>query len=143
MSDFGDYVNGYVQRQSGGTYQGNITIDGVALGAIEGMYFEQDRKKYLWIKRRPIMEYDMDLGQYRTRKPMPAFECYLEKQIDDNVVAYKGFFTFLRFKYSVVGVWDKILGKEKQRLNLYVERLPMKQQTILKSINERKRNDGN
>jgi hypothetical protein len=35
-------------------------------------------------------------------------------------------------------VWDKILGNEKQRLNLFVERLPMSQQTIVNSINEQK-----
>jgi hypothetical protein len=45
----------------------------------------------------------------------------------------------LRFRYSIVGVWDNILGKDKQRLNLFVERLPMSQQTIVNRINERKR----
>ena len=85
------------------------------------------------------MQYDFDQQQYITRKRKPAFECYLEKQVDGDVVAYKGTFTFLRFRYSVVGVWDKILGKDMQRLNLYVERMPMKDQTILNGINERKK----
>lgn len=85
------------------------------------------------------MEFDMELGKYRTRKRTPTLECYLEKQIDGDTLAYKGTFTFLRFRYSIVGVWDKILGKDLQRLNLYVERLPMSEQTILKGINERKK----
>lgn len=142
MIDYGnDYINGYVQRQAGGKYQGDLTIDGVALdGGIEATYFVQEHKNYLWIKRKPIMQYDFDQQQYITRKRKPTFECYLEKQVDGDVVAYKGTFTFLRFRYSVVGVWDKILGKDLQRLNLYVERLPMKDQTILNGINERKKN---
>ena len=45
---------------------------------------------------------------------------------------------FLRFKYSIVGVWDNVFGKDKQRLNLFVERLPMSEQTIINSNNERK-----
>lgn len=139
MQDYGDYINGFVERKSGGKYEGQIRVDGVDLSPIEGTYFEQDHKKYLWLKRKPIMEFDMELGKYRTRKRTPTLECYLEKQIDGNTLAYKGTFTFLRFRYSIVGVWDKILGKDLQRLNLYVERLPMSEQTILKGINERKK----
>jgi hypothetical protein len=45
----------------------------------------------------------------------------------------------MRFKYSITGVWDKILGNDKQRLNLFVERLPLTQQTIINSINESKK----
>ena len=136
MFDVGGYVNGFIQRRSGGKYQGDLIIDGVALdGGIDAQYFTLNHKNYLWIKRKPIMQYDFELQQYTIRKRKPYFECYLEKQVDNNVVAYKGKFTFLRFNY-------KILGKDLQRLNLYVERLPMKEQTILNSINERKRNDG-
>lgn len=143
MQDFGDYINGHVQRVSGGKYHGDLTIDGVSLdGGIEATYFVQDHKNYLWIKRKPVMEYDFESQSYITRKRKPAFECYLEKQVDGDAVAYKGTFTFLRFRYSIVGVWDRILGKELQRLNLYVERLPLNEQTILKGINERKRNNG-
>ena len=143
MFDIGGYVNGFIQRRSGGKYQGDLIIDGVALdGGIDAQYFTLNHKNYLWIKRKPIMQYDFELQQYTIRKRKPYFECYLEKQIDNNVVAYKGKFTFLRFNYSIIGVWDKILGKDLQRLNLYVERMPMKEQTILNSINERKRNDG-
>ena len=139
MVDFGDYINGFIERKAGGKYDGQLRVDGVDLSPVEGVYFEQDHKKYLWMKRKPIMEYDMELGQYRTRKRTPTLECYLEKQVDGDAVAYKGTFTFLRFRYSIVGVWDRILGKEKHRLNFYVERLPLKEQTILKGINERKK----
>ena len=135
----GDYINGFIQRFPNGKYEGKLTIDGVSMdGGIEGVYFEQDHKKYLWIKRKPIMEYDIESCQYRTRKRMPTMECYLEKQIDGNTVAYKGTFVFLRFKYSIVGVWDTILGKDLKRLNLFVERLPLSEQTILRSICKRK-----
>lgn len=140
MSDF-DYINGFVERKHDGKYDGSITIDGVCLDAIEGVYFKENGKNYLWLKRKPIMEYDMETGGYRTRPRKPTWEAYLEKQIDKDVVAYKGVFTFLRWRYSIVGVWDKILGVDKQRLNLFVERLPMNEQTILKKVNERKMNN--
>jgi len=142
MNDFGDYINGHIQRKAGGKYEGQIIVDGVDLSPIEATYFTKDHKNYLWIKRKPIMEFDIESGSFITRKRKPDFECYLEKQINGNVVEYKGVFTFLRFRYSIIGVWDKILGKDLQRLNLYVERLPLKEQTILKGINERKRNNG-
>lgn len=136
------YVNGHIQRTKKGMYQGQLTIDGVNLeGGIEATYFVQDRKNYLWLKRRPCLEYDMDSQSYKTRKREPQWEAYLEKQIDDNAVAYKGTFNFLRFRYSIVGVWDRFLGQDMKRLNLFVERLPMSEQTVLNSINERKRNE--
>ena len=137
-----NYVNGHIQRSREGVYQGSLTIDGVNLeGGIEATYFTQDGKNYLWLKRKMMMEYDFESQTYRTRKREPQWEAYLEKQVEGNTVAYKGTFTFLRFIYSIVGVWDRILGNDKQRLNLFVERLPMAQQTILNSINERKRKE--
>lgn len=142
MNDFGDYINGHIQRKSGGKYEGQIIVDGVDLSPIEATYFTKDHKNYLWIKRKPIMEFNIESGSFITRKRKPDFECYLEKQVNGDIVEYKGVFTFLRFRYSIIGVWDKILGKDLQRLNFYVERLPLKEQTILKGINERKRNNG-
>lgn len=142
MIDLGDYINGHIERKSGGRYEGQIIVDGVDLSPIEATYFVQDHKNYLWIRRKPIMEFDIERQQYITRRRKPDFECYLEKQVNGGVVEYKGVFTFLRFRYSMVGVWDRILGKDLQRLNLYIERLPLKEQTILKGINERKRNNG-
>lgn len=137
-----NYVNGHIQRSREGVYQGSLTIDGVNLeGGIEATYFTQDGKNYLWLKRKKMMEYDFESQTYRTRKREPQWEAYLEKQVEGNTVAYKGTFTFLRFRYSIVGVWDKILGNDKQRLNLFVERLPMAQQTILNGINERRRKE--
>lgn len=137
-----DYINGFIQRSPNGKYEGKLTIDGISMdGGIEGVYFEQNHKKYLWIKRKPIMEFDIDLCQYRTRKRTPVLECYLEKQVENNVVSYKGTFVFLRFKYCIIGVWDSILGKDLKRLNLFVERLPLSEQTILNNINKRKRKE--
>lgn len=141
-TDYGDYVNGFVERKTDGSYVGQLRVDGVDVSPIEGIYFTNDNKKYLWIKRKPIMEYNFESQIYKLRKRKPSLECYLEKQMDGNVVAYKGTFTFLRFRYSIVGVWDAILGKERQRLNLYVERLPMNEQTILKGVNEKMRQNG-
>ena len=136
-----DYVNGYVQRE-GHRYVGEIEIDGIRLqGGISAVYFKDGGENYLWLKRKMMMEYDFESQTYRTRKREPQWEAYLEKQVEGNTVAYKGTFTFLRFIYSIVGVWDRILGNDKQRLNLFVERLPMAQQTILNSINERKRKE--
>lgn len=142
MGDCADYVNGFIERKKNGTYQGSLTIDGVNLeGGIEATYFKDDGKDYVWLKRRPCLEYDTKTNSYKTRKREPQWEVYLQKQVDNNIIAYKGTFTFFHFRYSIIGIWDRILGKETQRLNLYVERLPMNQQTILHGINERKRNE--
>lgn len=135
-----DYINGYVERKKDGTYGGSITIDGINLqGGITAVYFKDDGENYLWLRRKKVLEYDFESQTYKEREAKPHFEAYLKKQIDDGAVAYKGEFVFMRFKYSITGVWDKILGKDKQRLNLFVERLPMPQQSIINSINESRR----
>lgn len=133
-----DYINGFIERHAGGTYEGKITIDGVRLDNIVGVYFKRDGKTFLWIKRKPKMEFDMSSGTFHERPSKPAWETYLEKQAQDGVVAFRGEFFFLRFRYSITGVWDAVLGKDKQRLNLFVERMNSKDQTIINNIKERK-----
>lgn len=139
-----DYVNGYVERRKDGTYGGSLTIEGINLqGGITATYFKDDGENYLWIRRKKVLEYDFESQAYHEREARPPFEAYLKKQLNDGTVAYKGEFAFMRFKYSITGVWDKVLGNDKHRLNLFVERLPLSQQTIINSINEsRKKNDG-
>lgn len=135
--DYGDYVNGHVQREANGEYKGQLTVEGIDLSPIEAQFFKKDGDIYCFIKRKPIMEYDHTTESYRTRERRPPLQIYLKKQLDGDVVEYKGEFMFMRFKFGIVGVWDKILGKDKHRLNLYVERLPLSEQTLLNSINER------
>ena len=137
----GDYINGYIQRTQGGSYEGKIAIDGISLPAISAVYFTKDSENYLWLKRKKILDYDFESHTYKEREATPPWEAYLRKQIDNDTVAYKGEFYFLRFRYSIVGIWDSILGKDKQRLNLFVERLPMRQQTIVNGINKRKQDE--
>ena len=132
------YVNGYVQRERGGQYLGKLNIDSVNIGGIIGVYFTKNGKTYLWLKRKKVIEYDERNEKFTEREARPKWEAYLEKQVQEGTVAYKGEFFFLRFKYSIIGVWDRILGKDKQRLNLYVERLPMQEQTIINAISNRK-----
>lgn len=132
-----DIVNGYIQRESGDGFVGHLSIQGVDLSPIEGSYFEENGEKYLWLKRRPILEYDYDTMSYRKRPREPRWECYMKKQFtNDGVVAYKGTFFFLRYKWSIIGTWDRMMT-EKDRLNLFVERLPTSEQTIIQSINKR------
>lgn len=84
------------------------------------------------------MEFNYAEQRYITRERRPQVPIYMKKQVDsDGVVAFKGDFMFMRFKFNIVGVWDAILGKETNRLNLYVERAPRNEQTLLQSINER------
>ena len=135
--DYGDYINGFVQRESNGEYKGQLSVEGIDLSPVEAQYFKRDGETYLFIKRKPIMEYDETTMSYRTRERKPSVEIYMKKQIDGATVAFKGDFMFMRFKFNIVGVWDRILGKDNHRLNLYVERLPMSEQTLLRSINER------
>lgn len=132
------YINGYIQRSQGGSYDGKITIDGILLPAISAVFFKDDGENYLWLKRKNVLDYDHESQTYKEREAKPKWEAYLKKQLDGDTVAYKGEFFFMHFKYSISGVWDKVLGNEKQRLNLFVERLPMSQQTIINSINEQK-----
>ena len=134
-----DYINGYVERKQGGRYEGKLSIDGILLPSITATYFKDDGENYLWIRRKKVLEYDFETQTYKEREARPQFEAYLKKQLDGDTVAYKGEFFFMRFKYSIIGVWDKILGNDKQRLNLFVERLPLTQQTIINSINESKK----
>jgi DNA modification methylase len=133
----GDYINGYIQRTKGGSYEGKIAIDGILLPAISAVYFTKDSENYLWLKRKKVLDYDFESQSYREREANPQWEAYLKKQLKGSTVAYKGEFMFLRFRYSIVGVWDGVLGKDEQRLNLFVERLPMSEQTIVKGINKR------
>ena len=133
-----DYINGYIQRSQGGSYDGKITIEGILLPAISAVFFKDDGENYLWLKRKNVLDYDHESQTYKEREAKPKWEAYLKKQLDGDTVAYKGEFFFMHFKYSIIGVWDKVLGNDKQRLNLFVERLPLSQQTIINSINEQK-----
>jgi len=135
-----DYTNGYIQRQKNGSFEGRVSIDGVTLPNVVGVFFKEGEKKYLWLKRKKVLDYDFESQTYKEREAKPQWEAYLKKQIENDAVAYKGEFFFLHFKYSIVGVWDRVFGNDKQRLNLFVERLPMSQQTIINSINESKKN---
>lgn len=140
MSDYDGYVNGHIERDSYGNYTGMLTVEGINLSPLEGQYFKKDGETYLYMKRKPIMEYDYDLGKYNQRERRPQVQIYMKKQVDgDGVVAYKGDFMFMRFKFIITGVWDAILGKERNRLNLFVERAPRNEQTLLQSIVERKK----
>jgi hypothetical protein len=134
-----DYINGYIQRTKSGSYEGRVVIDGISLPEITAVYFKENSESYLWLKRKKVLDYDFESQSYKERDAEPRWEAYLKKQLDNNAVAYKGEFMFLRFKYSIVGVWDKILGNDKQRLNLFVERMPLSEQTIINSINESKK----
>lgn len=139
-----DYINGYVERKKDGTYGGSLTIEGINLqGGITAVYFKDEGEKYLWLRRKKVLEYDFESQAYHERDAKPHFEAYLKKQLDGNAVAYKGEFAFMRFRYSITGVWDNVFGNEKQRLNLFVERLPLSEQTIINSINESRKSNGN
>lgn len=133
------YSDGHLERKSGGKYEGEIIIDNVNLSPIEGVYFSDGDKKFLWIKRKPILEWNSELQEYKKRSRYPAFEAYIEKQVGEGNIAYKGECTFLRFKYSITGIWDRTDSATKNRLNFFVERLPMNEQTIINKINERNR----
>ena len=138
------YTNGYIQRTQSGACEGKVSVEGIDLSPISAVFFKKDNDNYIWLKRKKVLEYDEKSQSYKEREAQPLWECYLKKQSDKDTIAYKGEFVFMRFKFSVTGVWDNVLGMDKKhRLNLFIERLPMSEQTIINSINERKRNDGN
>jgi hypothetical protein len=135
----GEYINGYIERKSGGGYDGVLKIDSIDISPITAVAFKDEGKTYLWLKRKEILVYDENTQQYLSRKREPRWEAYLEKQMDGSTIAYKGEFHFLMFKYEIVGIWDSVLGKEKSRMNFFVERLPMEKQDIINGINKRRK----
>jgi len=141
MTGNSDYINGYIERKAGGEYTGVLSIEGVNLSPIIAQYFKQDTDYYLWIRRKPLLEYDSQTMKYNRREREPRFEAYLKKQSNENTFAYVGEFFFLRFKFKIVGIWDNNFYKDRKRLNLYVDRLPMSEQTIINGINERRENE--
>lgn len=137
-----EYTNGYIERKANGTYKGRLSICGINISPIEAVFFKKENDTYMWLKRCKVLEYDDKTLSYVTREPKPRWEAYLKKQKTQYSVAFKGEFTFMRFKFSAVGIFDSVLGtSDKRRINLYVERLPMNQQTVINAINERKRNE--
>ena len=85
-----------------------------------------------------MLVYDEYTQQYKSKKREPRWEAYLEKQMNENgVVAYKGEFYFMCFRFSIIGVWDAVQGMEKKRINFFVERMPMNEQNIINGLNKR------
>lgn len=133
----GEYINGYLERSVGGNYEGRISVEGIDLSPITGVMFKQDSKSYLWLRRKDILEYDYDQQRYISRKREPRWEAYLEKQMDGNVVAFKGEFLLMRFRFSITGVWDGVFGKDKSRINFFIDRVPMDRQDIIQGLSKR------
>lgn len=126
--------NGYIEKKKG-EYIGELSIDGVDISPIVGIYFKDKGKHWLWIKRKRILEYDIESQSFRTRNPSPMFEIFLKKEKQGSPIAYKGICTFFRFKYTMTAVWDKF-SKDKERLNLYVDRLPLQEQNIINKLKQ-------
>lgn len=139
MNEYGG--DGFIERKSDGSYNGRLSIEGVDISPIEGVYFKRDGRMYLWLKRKKLLVYDMEQKIYKEKDKEPRWETYLEKCIKDGGTEYAGEFNFLHFKYSIIGLWDRNMGMDRKRLNLFVERLPMQKQSIINGIRER--NKGN
>ena len=137
----GEYINGYIERKSNGAFEGKVSIEGIDLSPIAAVMFEDDGKNYLWLKRKDMLVYDAEQQRYLTRKREPQWEAYLEKQMQNNTVEYKGEFFFMCLRFSIVGVWDRILGKDKSRMNFFIERFPMSQQNIINGITRQNNKD--
>ena len=67
-----DIPSGWIERRPGGKYEGRISIERIDLSPIEAVYFKDGVDNYLWLKRKPIMEYDMEAMTYRTRPREPS-----------------------------------------------------------------------
>lgn len=128
------YNGGYIELTKG-EYVGELVIDGISISPIVGLFFKDSGTQWLWVKRKRELEYDIESGEYKAKKPRPSFEAYLKKQINSNV-AYKGEFIFFKFKYRIFAIWEENEHK-KGRLNLFVERLQIEEQNIIKLINQR------
>ena len=133
------YTNtGYIQKGGNG-FEGEITIEDIVLSPIEGKFFiyKKDKKQYLWLKRKPILEYNQEIKRYETRPREPRWETYLQRQDNDNI-PYVGTFVFLHFKFKIQGTWDLTdIGKKYKKMNLFIERLPIHEQTIINTISKK------
>lgn len=127
------YCNGYIQRKADG-YVGELTIDGVDISPIVAVFFRDDYgKRWLWLKRKKITEYDFENEVFYKREPSPAWEVYMEKLTSKEKIAYRGEFIFFKFKYRITAIWDDVF-KDKERLNFFVDRLPYQEQSIIRNI---------
>lgn len=142
MDGVSQYINGYIEFRMDGSVGGRLTVEGIDLSPIIAVFFKKEGRNYLWLRRNDMLVYDERNAKYVTRKREPRWEAYLEKQMDEDSVAYKGEFYFLMFKFSIRGIWDKVFGKERARMNFFVERLPMERQDILNKLNEKERTNG-
>lgn len=134
MNSYENYTNGYLARKDKSYYLGELSIDRIDISPIEATFFEREDETYLWMKRRPILEYD---GQsYKQRLRRPHWECYLKKKKDARDT-FEGAFIFMRFKYTIIAQWDATYDDKFKRMNIYVERLPMEEQTIINNIRQR------
>lgn len=133
-----NYCNGHIERKSSGRFEGTLVVEGIDLSPIYGVYFKEDDKTYLWLRRKPLLEYNHKTESYKERQREPYWETYLQKQVNDNGVSFRGEFILFKFKFVIVGIWDSVLGLDKNRLNLFVDRLPQKEQSIINGINQRK-----
>ena len=129
------FANGHIERLTGGKYEGAITIEGVSLSRIVGVYFKEEGEQYLWLKRKRVIEYDYATDEFKSRLPSPMWECYMKRIGYSERSIYKGEFTLFHFKYSITGIWDDVFTRTK-KLNLFVERLPREKQTIINKIRE-------
>ena len=130
---------GYIERKGDG-YEGRLTIDGVDISPITGVYFRKDGNMFLWLRRKAIMEYDTTRQRFYRRASRPVWETYMEKQTQ-RTTDYAGEFVFLRLRYAIYGMWDHVTDKRRDRMNLFVERMPMDRQTIIKNINKMRRHE--
>ena len=71
---YNNYLNGYIERRSSGRYEGVLTIEGIDLSPIYGVYFKEGGKSYLWIRRKPLLEYDNKSETYKERQRQPRWE---------------------------------------------------------------------
>jgi len=137
-----EYINGMLLRRRQGYYEGHLCIEGVDISPIEATFFkDENNDTILWIKRKPLLEYDEQEHKYKKRMRRPQWEVYLSKKKNMNDT-YVGEFMFLRFKFTIIAQWDNITYEDKyRRMNIIIERAPMAEQTIINSINANKKQD--
>lgn len=129
------YANGYLERKTNGGYEGEISIEGVDLSPIVGIFFKEKGKQYLWLKRKKIVDYDHKQGIFVSRSPSPYWETYLGTN-SNQMSRYKGEFFFFHVKFNIYGIWDGI-DKKRNRMNFFIDRVPMSEQTIINNINKK------
>ena len=120
---------GLVTRTNNG-YIGRLNIENVIFD-IQTTFWSDKSPNYIWVQRPKEKNFDEKTKTFMDYIPKPFFECYAYKAKKNDIMAYRGDFMFVGFKYELIAWYE---DKNGHQMNFEVER--SKSQPILNRLNE-------